>query len=348
MAGAAEPVARPLALTMGDPAGLGLELTLMAWRDRIAAELPPFVLIADPDALAARARATGIEAEIEAVSSFAAGAKLFAHRLPVLPLRLHAPANPGFPDPLNADAVIQSIERAVDAVIGGEAAAVVTNPIAKSVLYSAGFEHPGHTEFLAHLAEQRGAGTRIHPVMMLASDVLRVVPLTVHIPLRQVPDTITRELIERTARIMAQALKRDFGLAEPRIAVTGLNPHAGEQGSLGREEEEIIGPAVRQLRASGIAVSGPYPADTLFHAAARSGYDAVLAMYHDQALIPLKTLAFDTAVNVTLGLPFVRTSPDHGTGFDIAGQGRASAESLVAALRLAAGIAERRAGALVS
>jgi 4-hydroxythreonine-4-phosphate dehydrogenase len=232
---------------------------------------------------------------------------------------------------------------ATGAVQDGGAAAVVTNPIAKSVLQEAGFAHPGHTEFLGHLAEIRGGGQLVKPVMMLASADLRVVPLTVHIPLTKVPPLVTRGAILETVRIMHEALRRDFAIKAPRIAVTGLNPHAGESGTLGSEEQDIIAPAVEELRAQGLSVTGPHPADTLFHAEARQGYDAVLAMYHDQALIPLKTLAFDSGVNVTLGLPFVRTSPDHGTAFDIAGRGVASPRSLIEALKLAATMAARRA-----
>ena len=221
---------------------------------------------------------------------------------------------------------------------------MVTNPIAKSVLQQAGFAHPGHTEFLGHLAEIRGAARAVKPVMMLASADLRVVPLTVHIPLSRVPPLVTRSAILETAHIMHDALRRDFAIEAPRIAVTGLNPHAGESGTLGSEEEDIIAPAVQELRgAKGSPSQDRIPADTLFHAEARRGYDAVLAMYHDQALIPLKTLAFDSGVNITLGLPFVRTSPDHGTAFDIAGRGVASPRSLIEALKLAATMAERRA-----
>jgi 4-hydroxythreonine-4-phosphate dehydrogenase len=345
MALRAETPAKPLALTMGDPAGVGLEITLMAWRDRGADLVPPFVLFADPEAVAARSRLTGLDVPIEIVDGLEHAAAVFVDRLPVRPVRLSAPAQPGRPDAANAGAVISSIEDALAAVRKGHAAAVVTNPIAKAVLYRAGFKYPGHTEFLAHLAEAHDPGRRFRPVMMLVSDALRVVPLTVHIPLAEVAKSITRAAILDTLRITSEALQRDFGLARPRIAVAGLNPHAGEAGTLGREEEEVIAPAVRELRAEGLAVTGPHSADTLFHADARAAYDAVVAMYHDQALIALKTLAFDTAVNLTLGLPFVRTSPDHGTAFDIAGQGRASARSLVASLKLAATLARRRAAA---
>jgi 4-hydroxythreonine-4-phosphate dehydrogenase len=241
--------------------------------------------------------------------------------------------------------VIAAIEAATAAVARGEASALVTNPIAKHVVASASFPYPGHTEFLGALAARHWPGRPHTPVMMLAAPSLRVVPLTVHCRLADVPGAITRDLILETAHITHAALKRDFGIAAPRLAVTGLNPHAGEEGSMGREEIEVIAPAIAALRAEGLAVTGPHPADTLFHAAARARYDAVLCMYHDQALIPFKTVAFEDGVNVTLGLPFVRTSPDHGTAFDIAGEGRASARSFIEALKLAASIAAARAAA---
>jgi 4-hydroxythreonine-4-phosphate dehydrogenase len=335
---------RPLVITMGEPAGVGLELTCRAWLSRSELDLAPFALFADPTAVEARARACGLEIAVATIEDPAAATVAFASALPVVPVHLAAPSVPGHPAPANAAAVIEAIERAVAAVEAGRARAVVTNPIAKSVLIAAGFGHPGHTEFLAALAERRRPGRRLHPVMMLASDDLRVVPLTIHIPVRDVADAIDFELVVVTARIMNATLKADFGIAKPRIAVAGLNPHAGEAGKIGREEITVIAPAVAQLQAEGVEIRGPLSADTLFHAAARRTYDAVLAMYHDQALIPIKTLAFDAAVNVTLGLPFVRTSPDHGTAFDIAGRGIASPTSLIAALRMADAMADRRAG----
>ncbi len=346
MAPSFERRAKPLALTMGDPAGIGLEITALAWRARFDTGLPSFAFLGDPDALAERARLVGVDVPVETVSTMESAAGVFAERLPVYPIRLAVPTRPGSPDPANAHAVISAIELAVAAVVRGEAAAVVTNPIAKSVLSRAGFMHPGHTEFLANLAEAHNAGRRLHAVMMLASDELRVVPLTVHIPLAAVPKSITRTAIFEAVRTTWSALKHDFAIDAPRIAVAGLNPHAGEDGLLGSEEQEIIAPAVEELRSEGLSVTGPHPADTLFHAAARKGYDAALCMYHDQALVPFKTLAFDRGVNVTLGLPFVRTSPDHGTAFDIAGSGKASPESLVEALKLAAAISARRAAAI--
>lgn len=345
MAGGDAAGRQPLALTMGDPAGIGLEITLLAWQQRRERDLGPFALYGDPEAVEARARLLGRNVPIAMVDGPAAVARCFASALPVVAIRQRVEAHPGRPDPANAGAVIHAIEEATAAVVRGEAAAIVTNPIAKSVLHQAHFRHPGHTEFLGALAEHHFPGRRFHPVMMLASAELRVVPLTVHVALAEVPRLLTRTLILDVVRTTWQALRSDFGIEAPRIAVAGLNPHAGEDGSMGHEERDTIRPAIAELRSHGLLVSGPHPADTLFHAAARRGYDAVVAMYHDQALIPLKTLAFDSGVNVTLGLPFVRTSPDHGTAFDIAGQGRASPDSLIAALRMAEVTAARRASA---
>ena len=341
---------RPLlALTMGDPAGIGLELTLKIWQARAAApndSAYDVVLYGDPDEVAACAQRAGIANSSIIVEKPEDARGVWPSRLPVLPIRLTTPAVPGTPDPANAHAVISAIEEATSAMMAGQADAIVTNPIAKHVLYQAGFTHPGHTEFLAELASRSTGGRPWRPVMMLACDELRVVPLTIHIPISDVPAAISEDLIVETVRIVAAGLKRDFGIAgAPRIAVAGLNPHAGENGSIGTEDQRIIAPAIATLRSEGFAVSGPHSADTLFHAAARAGYDAVVAMYHDQALIPIKTLAFDSGVNVTLGLPFVRTSPDHGTAFDIAGTGKANPASLEAALNLAARMAINRAAA---
>jgi 4-hydroxythreonine-4-phosphate dehydrogenase len=330
---------------MGDPAGIGLEISLKAWAGRFTEGLAPFVLFADPAAVVERARHLSLEVPIAPVEGLAQAAETFKTALPVRPVPLSVPARPGMPDPANAPAVIAAIEDAVAAVAGGEAAALITSPIAKHVLAVAGFPYLGHTEFLAALAERHWRGQRFHSVMMLAAGPFRVVPLTVHCPLADVPKAVTREKIIETVRIVHEALKRDFAVARPRIAVTGLNPHAGEEGSMGREEIEVIVPAIAELQAAGLAVTGPHPADTLFHAAARASYDAALAMYHDQALIPFKTVAFEDGVNVTLGLPFVRTSPDHGTAFDIAPQGRASAQSFIESLKLADAIAAARAAA---
>jgi 4-hydroxythreonine-4-phosphate dehydrogenase len=315
----------PLALTMGEPAGIGGELALRAWLARDAL-LPLFYLIDDPDRLAALAGALGWPVPVRPIAAPEAAASVFAEALPVMPVGLAVHARPARPDPADAPAILGAIRAAVAAVRGGRAAAVVTNPIHKENLYRAGFRHPGHTEYLAELA---GIGEA--PVMMLASAQLRAVPVTIHMPL------------VHAGRIAAAALKRDFGIAAPRLAVAGLNPHAGEGGGLGREDGAIIAPAVAELCATGIDAKGPLSADTMFHAEARQGYDAALCMYHDQALIPLKTLDFWGSVNVTLGLPFVRTSPDHGTALALAGRGIARADSLIAALRLAAQMAARRA-----
>ncbi|HEV7263862.1 MAG TPA: 4-hydroxythreonine-4-phosphate dehydrogenase PdxA [Falsiroseomonas sp.] len=319
----------PLALTMGEPAGIGPEITLAAWR-AVRAAGPAFFLIGDP-ALLPGAPIARIAAPEEAEAAF-------PDALPVLPLVLPAPATPGRLDPRNAPAVIASIEQAVAFAKAGRAGAVVTNPIQKSVLTAAGFPHPGHTEFLGELA-----GTGLPPVMMLACPGLRVVPVTIHLSVKRAVAELTTEAIVTQGRIVAAALRRDFGIAAPLLVVAGLNPHAGEDGTMGREDIEIVAPAVAALRAAGIAVRGPLPADTLFTPRARAAYDCALCMYHDQALIPVKTLDMDGGVNVTLGLSIVRTSPDHGTALDIAGKGLADPGSLIAALRMAAGMARHRA-----
>jgi 4-hydroxythreonine-4-phosphate dehydrogenase len=323
----------PLALTQGDPSGIGPELALKAWRARVERGLPPFFVLADPDHLARTAAALRLDVPLrEAAPSQAAA--IFPDALPVAPLGRPVRGAPGAPDPEDAAATILSIERAVELVAAGEARALVTNPIAKSVLYAAGFAHPGHTEFLAALAERR-FGRAFRPVMMLWAEELAVVPATIHVALASVPRLLTRALLVETGAIVAADLSARFGLAAPRLAFAGLNPHAGESGAMGREEIDVIAPAVAELRARGIDASGPHPADTMFHAAARARYDVAICPTHDQALIPIKTLAFDRGVNVTLGLPFVRTSPDHGTAFDIAGKGVADAASLIEAIRLA-------------
>jgi 4-hydroxythreonine-4-phosphate dehydrogenase len=329
-----EPGEVTLALTQGDPAGIGPELTLKAWLRRHEAGLPSFAVLADPALLSDLAKTLGWSVPIAEVAIDQA-ARVFPDACPVVPLRASAIARPGHPGPRGAAATIESIETAVRFVRSGAAAALVTNPIAKHVLYDAGFKHPGHTEFLAALAGEPGAEPP-HPVMMLWSEGMAVVPVTIHIPLARVPEALTTDLILRTGRIVDRDLRERFGIARPRLAVAGLNPHAGENGSIGLEDREIVSPAVAALRAEGIAAEGPLPADTMFHARARQTYDAALCMYHDQALIPIKTIAFDEGVNVTLGLPFIRTSPDHGTAFNIAGRGIARPDSLIAALRLAA------------
>jgi 4-hydroxythreonine-4-phosphate dehydrogenase len=323
----------PLALTQGDPAGIGPELILRAWMERRRENLPAFLAIADPAHLGRLAAQLGWTVPIAEVPPEQA-VDAFPASLPVLALGRPVSSRPGSPAPEDASGTVEAIRTAVELVQAGRASAVVTNPIAKHVLYAAGFTHPGHTEYLASLAAGPGAAPP-HPVMMLWCPAMAVVPVTVHIPLAEVPRALTTELIVATGRIVARDLAARFGIPAPRLAVAGLNPHAGENGSLGQEDGAVIAPAIAALRADGIAVEGPLPADTMFHARARERYDAALAMYHDQALIPIKTIAFDEAVNVTLGLPFVRTSPDHGTAFDIAGKGIARPDSLVAALRLA-------------
>lgn len=332
----------PLAVTMGEPAGIGGELSLKAWLQRDQAGPAPFFVIDDPLRLHALAVAGGLRVPIAAISGAAEAAAVFADALPVLPLPLPVTATAGRPSPATAAAVIASIEQAVRLALRGEAAAVVTNPIHKAALYAAGFAFPGHTEYIASLAGIAPEAA----VMMLASPRLRVVPVTGHVSLRHALESLCEQRIVDVARMAAEALSADFGIARPRLAVAGLNPHAGEAGAMGTEDAQIIAPAVRRLQAAGIAAEGPLPPDTLFTPLARDRYDAAICMYHDQALIPLKALDFDTGVNVTLGLPLVRTSPDHGTALDLAGSGRARACSLLAALRLAAEIAHRRTSAL--
>jgi 4-hydroxythreonine-4-phosphate dehydrogenase len=329
----------PLVLTQGDPAGIGPEIALKAWLQRDAQGVPAFGVLSDPEFLRRRARLLGWDVPVREVGPEEIG-RVFGSALPVLPLGVSVEAEPGRPDARSAGGTIASIEIAVRLVREGAASALVTNPIAKHVLYDAGFRHPGHTEFLAALAAEPG-GPAPHPVMMLWSEELAVVPVTVHIALQAVPQALTTELIVRTARIVARDLRERFGIARPRLAIAGLNPHAGENASMGTEDRDVIQPAVAQLAEDQIAVEGPLPADTMFQTRARRRYDAALAMYHDQALIPIKTIAFDEAVNVTLGLPFVRTSPDHGTAFDIAGRGIARPDSLIAAIKLAARLSGR-------
>ncbi len=331
------PPTLPLAVTMGDPAGIGGEISLQAWC-ALRSGSQCFVVLDDPARLAELARAINADLSIRVVNDAGAAAAVFREALPVLPVRLAAPAVPGKPDPANARAVIASIERATELALHGAVGGVVTNPINKAALYDAGFQYPGHTEFLAALTGVPG-----EQIMMLASPRLRVVPVSVHVSLREALATLTTERIIATARTTAAALKRDFGIAQPRLAVSGLNPHAGEQGALGKEEAMIIAPAIAVLRTEGTCVSGPWSPDTMFTTAARARYDAAICMYHDQALIPLKTLDMDQGVNVTLGLPIIRTSPDHGTAYDIAGKGIANPSSLIAAIKLAAALAERRA-----
>lgn len=319
----------PVAVSCGDPSGVGPEVIVAAW-ETLRDELP-FFMIGDSTHVPAGARTVTIDSPSDAPDAMADG-------LPVLHLAFPSPARPGHPDPRNASGVVAAIQRAVALVRGGAASALCTAPVSKRELVShAGFAFPGQTEFLAHCAGCE------HGVMMIASAELRVVPVTTHIPISDVPGALNAELLESTIRVTERALREDFGIPErPRIAVAGLNPHAGENGVLGDEDAIVIAPACDRLRADGMSIAGPLSADTMFSASARAGYDAAIAMYHDQALIPIKTLEFEGGVNVTLGLPFVRTSPDHGTAFDIAGTGKASPASMISALRLARKIAAAR------
>ncbi|WP_315719869.1 MULTISPECIES: 4-hydroxythreonine-4-phosphate dehydrogenase PdxA [unclassified Bradyrhizobium] len=329
---------KPLALTLGEPAGIGPDITLQAWLRRNALGLPAFYVLGDPAFLAQRAKLLDLPVPIAEVRPEQAP-EAFAAGLPVVSTGHRVTALPGRPDATSAEAAIGAIRQAVADVRAGRAGAVVTNPIAKAVLYRAGFSHPGHTEFLAELAADGGAVPQ--PVMMLWSPTLAVVPVTIHVSLREAIEQLTSPLITSTTRIVAASLRRYFGVSRPRIAMSGLNPHAGEDGTMGTEEDTIIAPAIATLRNAGLDVQGPLPADTMFHDAARKSYDCAVCMYHDQALIPIKTLAFDEGVNVTLGLPFIRTSPDHGTAFGIAGKGTANPASLIAALQLAARMASQ-------
>ncbi|CAN5710717.1 4-hydroxythreonine-4-phosphate dehydrogenase PdxA [soil metagenome] len=325
----------PLAVTMGEPAGIGGELTLKAWLARADAARP-FFAIDDPARLAGLASKLGLAVPIMKIAAPHEAAAAFESALPVLPIHLNAPVRPGHPDIANAPATLAAIESAVAMAQAGRISGFATNPIQKKTLQDAGFRHPGHTEFLAELA----GGADV--AMMLACPGLRVVPVTIHLSLADAVRALEPAVIVRAGRIAAASLRSLFGIDRPRLAVAALNPHAGEQGTMGDEETRVIGPAIETLRAEGIEVRGPAPADTLFHPAARATYDAALCMYHDQALIPIKTIDFSGGVNVTLGLPFVRTSPDHGTALDIAGTGRADPASLIAALAMADDMARRR------
>ncbi len=329
---------QPLAVTMGEPSGIGAEIALAAWAIRNAHALPPYFLLDDPIRLEQMARQLEWKVAIRAIDGPDQANAVFADAMPVLPVNLPAPVTPGRIDRTNSNAVIDSIRHAVALVMAGQARALVTNPVNKSTLYKSGFSHPGHTELLATLA-----GTTTPPVMMLTCPELRVVPVTVHLPLRDAVAALTTGDIIHCASVTAEALRRDFGIAPPRLSVAALNPHGGEDGALGHEEQDIITPAVETLKAKGLAIDGPHPADTLFHPRARSGFDAAICMYHDQALIPLKTIDFDRGVNITLGLPFVRTSPDHGTALAIAGKGIANPASFIEALQAADRMSLRRA-----
>lgn len=319
---------RPLALTLGEPAGIGPDLALKLFAERKERSLPPFFIAGDAAFLSGRAELLSLDVAVSECTPDEAE-DLFAERLPVVPTLVAATAPPGHPDETSAAAARAAIDLAVGAVQNGDASAVVTNPIAKHVMQAGGFPFPGHTEYLAHLARAP------RPVMLIWSEELAVVPVTIHLPLRDVPDALTQQLIVESARIVAHDYERRFGVERARLAICGLNPHAGENGTIGREDEDVVAPAIHALRAEGIEASGPHPADSLFHEDARRRYDVALGMYHDQVLAPVKALAFDRAVNVTLGLPFVRTSPDHGTAFALAGTGNANPSSLEAALKLA-------------
>lgn len=328
----------PLAVTIGEPSGVGPDILLATYGDRRQLELSPFFVLGDPEMLACRAERLGRDVDIRTIGEPAEALDLFPSALPVLPLVNRQSDTPGQIDPSSAFGTIEAIDRAVRLALDGAVSGIVTNPIDKKALYDAGFAHPGHTEYLAELCAS-ALGRPVVPVMLLTGPDLSCVPVTIHIPLADVPSRLTEALIVETGRILAHDLKTRFDLASPRIAVSGLNPHAGERGAIGREDLTIIAPAVAALRAEGIDAFGPLPADTMFHLEARRTYDVALCMYHDQALIPAKTLAFDETVNVTLGLPLIRTSPDHGTAADIAGTGAARPNSFIAAVRLAARMA---------
>lgn len=333
-------IMRPLAVSLGDPAGVGPELLAAAWVSRAPRRVPGFFAVGGAGLLREAARKRGLDVPIQIISHPDEAAACFHSALPVLGDMDMAYA-PGAPSPLGATLALASLTEATRLAVCGAASGVVTGPIAKSLLAQVGFLHPGQTEFVAEACGIAAADA----VMMLAGPSLRTVPITVHIPLAQVPQAVSIELILRRTRIAAAALTRDFGIAAPRVAVAALNPHAGEDGRMGEEEIHIIAPAIARLRAEGIDATGPHAADALFAPRARSGYDLALCMYHDQALIPLKTLDFDAGVNITLGLPIIRTSPDHGTAFAIAGKGLADPGATIAALRMAGECAARRATA---
>ena len=329
---------KPIAMTLGEPGGIGPELALKAWLSRKDHVLPPFFILSPKTIMDQTIESLGLRVKTKVINEVSQTGKFFEDALPVFEIPGTAQdIEHGTASSKTASIVIDSITHAVNLTRSGTASAVVTNPIQKSALYQAGFKHPGHTEFLAELC---GPGTI--PVMMLANSQLRVVPMTIHIALSEVPKQLTSEMIKQLVRITSKSLQRDFGLEKPRLAIAGLNPHAGEDGSMGDEEIRIMRPAIKALQDEGFDVVGPLPADTMFHAEARANYDVALCPYHDQALIPVKTLDFHGGVNVTLGLPFIRTSPDHGTALDIAGKGIARPDSLIAAIKMAAEMAHKR------
>lgn len=323
---------------MGEPAGIGPDLALQAWSGRKVLGLPPFYMRGDISLLYSRAKKLGLNLPIEETSPESA-AEIFHKALPVVQTGPALADRPGEEQDETGSSVVAAIEESVADIARGDAAGIVTLPINKSALYRTGFSFPGHTEFLGMLAERHWPGTRARPVMMIAGPELMVVPVTIHIPIRDVPGSLNEELIVETAVITARDLRERFGFASPRLALCGLNPHAGENGTMGTEDRDVIFPAVERLKAMGIDASGPHPADTLFHPPARRTYDCALGMYHDQVLVPAKTIGFDDSVNVTLGLPFVRTSPDHGTAYGLAGKGTARVDSFAAALRMADALA---------
>lgn len=327
---------------MGDPAGVGPEIILKSYLKRREYSLPTFVVYGCPKTLRTRARTLDLECSIKEVASAANSISIFEKEVPIVPIPVAHNCEAGKPNPENANSIIECITLATQAAIKSEVTGIVTNPISKAILRESGFGFSGHTDFLAYLAETNYAKRNFLPVMMLVSQYLRVVPVTIHIPISEIPLKLTPALIEGTIKTTLQGLIDDFGIRNPRIAVSGLNPHAGEKGTIGREEIDIIKPIIDKLHASGINISGPYSADSLFYPNARKTYDAAVCMYHDQALLPIKTLDFDTSVNVTLGLPFIRTSPDHGTAFEIANLGTASPNSFISALKLAAEISAQR------
>ncbi len=335
------PLPLPLAVSIGEPAGIGPEIILKSWQERHRQNLAPFFVLGGGRILHKTAQVLGLDIPLKNINTSDRTADFFNDFLPVMDIGLDAEFEFGRPTIDTAPLVLGAISHAVDLIFTGEVAGLVTAPIQKSVLYEAGFDHPGHTEYLADLCGKKT--TRVEmPVMMLVSEHMRVVPLTIHIKLSDVAGSLTPDLIRKTCDKINTALQQDFGVTEPRIAVAGLNPHAGEMGTMGQEEALIIGPVLDQLRMQGLNIQGPLPADTMFHATARATYDAALCMYHDQALIPIKTLDFDGGVNVTLGLPLVRTSPDHGTALDIAGKNLANPKSMITALKLAQQISQNR------
>lgn len=329
---------KPVAVTLGEPAGIGPDLTLQAWCNRKRLGLPPFYVRGDIHLLSQRARTLELTLPIKSCTPEEASS-CFSQALPVVQTGPEIENSPGIENPETAASVLSSIDSCVADVFKGQAIALVTNPINKAALYNAGFSHPGHTEYLGQLAEKYWPDRPATPVMMIAGPDLMVVPVTIHIPLKDVPTALSTDLIVETARIVAADMKNRFGFAAPRLALCGLNPHAGENGALGSEDQAVIVPAVERLNQAGITATGPHPADTLFHPEARMKYDCVLGMYHDQVLVPAKTIGFDDSVNVTLGLPFIRTSPDHGTAYNLAGTGMARIDSFSASIRMAHALA---------